>query len=200
VQTRANNHLFSTIITIQPLTPKKVNHNLLLLDLNHSACSISHQTHISPNTICNIHKKYHPNLFIILTMLSTTLPVPLLLENYHIWVPMDASVCRPLVAGVMNGDLFCQCPYDITLWCMSTKYLSSAILFLCQGHSVQAFKLYIQTFKLLSFKWWSCWKSPTRSSPASLTWAKGILSYAWSSLELLRNTPSQQLLSIDGMA
>ncbi len=30
--------------------------------VNHSACSIYHQTHISPNTICNIHKKHHPNL------------------------------------------------------------------------------------------------------------------------------------------
>src|SRR5216683_2682507 len=62
VQTRANNHLFSTIITMQPLTPEKVNHILLFLDLDHSACSISHQTHISPNTICNICKKHHPNL------------------------------------------------------------------------------------------------------------------------------------------
>ena len=62
MQTTANNHFFSTIITMQPLTPEKVNHILLLLYLNHSAHSIYHQTHISPNTICNIHKKHHPNL------------------------------------------------------------------------------------------------------------------------------------------
>ena len=62
MQTRANNHLFSIIITMQPLTPEKVNHILLLLDLSHSAYSISYQTHISPNTICNMHKKRHPNL------------------------------------------------------------------------------------------------------------------------------------------
>ena len=47
---------------MQPLIPKQVNHNLLLLDLDHSAQSISCQTYISPNTICNIHKKHHPNL------------------------------------------------------------------------------------------------------------------------------------------
>jgi len=62
VQTTANNHFFSTIITMQPLTPEKVNHILHLLDLNHSAHSIYHQTHISPNKVCNIRKKHHPNL------------------------------------------------------------------------------------------------------------------------------------------
>ncbi len=61
-QTTANNHFFSTIITMQPLTPEKVNHILHLLDLNHSACFIYCQTHISPNTICNICKKHCPNL------------------------------------------------------------------------------------------------------------------------------------------
>ena len=46
---------------MKPLTPKQVNHNLLL-DLNHSDCHIHCQTGISPNTISNIHKKYCPNL------------------------------------------------------------------------------------------------------------------------------------------
>jgi len=47
---------------MQPLTPEKVNHILLLLDSNHSAQSIHYQTHISPSAICKIHKKYCPNL------------------------------------------------------------------------------------------------------------------------------------------
>jgi hypothetical protein len=47
---------------MQPLILEKVNHTLLLLDLNHSAHSIYHQTHISPSAICKIRKKHHPTL------------------------------------------------------------------------------------------------------------------------------------------
>ena len=44
------------------LTPEKLNHILLLLDLNHSSRSIQSQTHISHTTICKIRKEHRPNL------------------------------------------------------------------------------------------------------------------------------------------
>jgi hypothetical protein len=49
---------------MKPLTSEQVNHILVLLDLNHSAASIHHQTHISVSKICKLCKEHHPNLLI----------------------------------------------------------------------------------------------------------------------------------------